>query len=324
MIYVFYSKEPEMARHTGLKYVRKAFPVRDQGNYISFNMAVSTIEDVLNECMNMSLISERKAVFCENCAFLAKPAKGVKAAKDKSLQALASYCKNPNPDVELYLIVYSGALDTKNPVVEAISQNGQIKEIPVPKESEWVQEVIRSLTKRGNVISQEAAEELVKRVGGDYGRFLNELAKLDAFGNQGEITYQDICTLVSPRPEDKVYMLSNALLANNTEEALRVYADLKRFGSDEVGLLSMLARQFSTLEQIQYLSSTGMSSNDIATTLGESSGRVYACLKDIRKMKPSAIPITLERIYRCQKNILSGESRPEFAFTYFIAKTSFK
>ena len=322
MIYLVYSQESEMARRSALKILKKDFPERSSSNYVSLNMAVSSIKDILAEVQSFSLIAERKAVFCENCAFLAKGEKatGRKAKVDPNIEALASYCLNPNPETDLYLVVYSKAIDTKNPIVDAISKTGQIKEVPVPSEQEWVAYALSYLKKKGASIDQVAASELVKRVGGDYGRFLTELAKLDAFSSGTPITLEDIKTLVSPRLEDDSFELSNALLAQDIGKCMKVYEDLKSHSIDEIRLINMLGKQFQFLDQVAYLSRNGYSSNDIATELSVNPYRVTISLRNLRNMHPKATYVVLEKLYRCEKSILTGEVDAEFAFTRFIAE----
>ena len=321
MIYLIYSKEREMARRSALKILKKDYPVRDEGNYVSFNMAVTPIEQLVDECNSLSLMSEKKAIFAEDCAFLAKQEKA-KKKQDKSLDALAQYCLHPNEEIDLFLVVYAETLDGKNKVVEAIATNGYTKEVPVPSEEEWISYALRYLKKNGSDIDEGAAKELVKRIDGDYGRFLAELAKLDAYASGQKLTFSDIQALVSPRLEEDSLELSNMLLSGNIERCIRVYGDLKKHSIDEIRLMNMLSNQFRFLDQVSYLSFQGKNKFDIAKDLAASPYRVEICLRNLRSIRPNAPKIMLERLYRCEKAVLSGEQNPEFAFTRFLAETS--
>ncbi len=321
MIYLIYSKESEMARRSALKILKKEFPKRDEGNYVCFNMAVTPIKTLVDECEAMSLMSSKKAVLAEDCAFLSKMERGSKKIKDAGSEALEQYCLHPNPDVDLFLVVYAEQLDTKNKVVDAISKTGMIKEVPVPPEEEWIAYTKRYLERNGSKIEDDAAIDLVKRIDGDYGRFLSELTKLDAFGSGATITKEDIRILVSPRLEEDAFVLSNALSNGNIEKALRVYRDLKAHSIDEIRLINMLGNQFRFLDEVAFLASQGGSKNAIASELNASPYRVDICLRNLRSMRPNATARVLERLYRCEKAILSGEQNAEFAFTRFLAET---
>lgn len=323
MVYLYYSAESELARRTALRSLRKAHPHRDEGNFILLNMAESSLRDLLNECESISLMSEKKAIFAENCAFLAKDGKTSKKGKPSDLEQLAEYCLNPNPDTDLYLVVYSATLAKKNPVVDAISQNGITREVLVPKKEEWIEKVHRYLSNNGHSIDEEAAEEVVNRVHGDYGRFACELQKLSSIPNSN-ITIEDIKSLIAPRLEDDTFALSNALLSGNLSQAIAIYHDLKSFSNDEFTLINMLGSQFRFLEQVCYLSKGGLNKFDIAKELNQSPYRVGCALSNLRYISLNSIIIAQERLYKSQDDILSGNVDPEFAFTRFLAEFSYK
>ena len=321
MIYLVYSKESEMARRTALKIVKEHYPKRDEGNFISLNMAVTPVATLVDECNAFSLMAEKKGIFAENCAFLAKEGKG-KKTKDKDLLELASYCEHPNEEIDLFLVVYAKELDEKSPIVQAISKTGFTKEVPVPSEEEWISYAKRSLAKAGASIDDDAARELVKRIDGNYGRFLAELSKLDAYANNGRISVEDIRLLVTPKEEDDTFQLSNALIRGDIESALKIYYDLKKHSIEEISLMNMLASQFRFLDQVQYLYSNGMNKFDIAKQLGASPYRVEICIKNLRGMKAHTNKRILERLYRTEKAVLTGSQNGEFAFTLFLSKTT--
>ena len=50
VIYVVFSEEPELARRSAIKILKQEFPVRDELNYVAFNMAVSSLKELVDEC----------------------------------------------------------------------------------------------------------------------------------------------------------------------------------------------------------------------------------------------------------------------------------
>lgn len=330
VIYLVYSEEAELARRSALKIIKKEFPERDEVNYLSLNMAVSTVQDIVEECSYLPLGAERKAVFAEDCAFLLEaprgkaagkaPAKGKKGKSvDSALDALAEYCGNPNPNISLYLACYGANLDEKNPVVKAIGQTGKILHAPVPPRSGWIDFAQRFLKKYGSSMSDETAEELVNRVDGDYGRFLGELAKLATYANGEPLSLQAVKILVSPKLEDNAFAMSNLLLQNDIEGAFRAYRDLKVHNVDEVRLLNMLANQIRFMDLVAFLREQGMDERSMARELNAKPGRILVTLRNLYRVRPEALSRALERIYRAEKAILTGEETPRFAFERFLA-----
>lgn len=329
VIYLIYSEEPELARRSALKILKKEFPGRDEFNYASLNMAVSPLKELADECSYLPLGVDRKAVFAEDCQFLVKPVRAKGAAKatskkkaqkiDVSLERMAAYCQNPNENIDLFLVVYSQSLDEGNPVVQAVKNTGRILNVPIPSAQEWIDFALRFLKKYGVEAEPAVAEEIVRRVNGDYGRFLSDLAKLSIYANGEPLTMNAVKRLVSPKLEDDAFAMSNALLRNDVSSAIAIYHDLKVFGVDEVRLMNLLANQFRFMDMVQTLSNMGLGSDAVAAELAAKPFRVTVTLRNLQGAKKGSLPRIMESLYATEKAILSGEQPPRLAFERFLA-----
>ena len=318
MITILSSKDAEMARSRAKKLLAKDFPVRDETNYVSLNMAVTPVKELAEECEYLPLGTERKCILAENCFFLAKTKGKVKLLKDDSLEGLQRFCEHPSEWIDLYLLVYD-ELDPKNPIVHAVSNTGSVKEIPIPEAADWVTYAKKYLASKGSGIDDRAASELVKRVGGDYGRFIGELQKLENYGNGEPISLKAIEMLVAPKLEDDAFKMSNCLLRGDIKGAISIYRDLKIYQIDEIRLLNMLVNQFRFLEMVRYLDAKGFDSREIASRLKEKPIRVEIALKNLYSLKQDSLPRIMEELYECEKGILTGEKDAPLAFELFLA-----
>lgn len=319
MITVLYSPDPQMARHIAMKAIRKDFPERDEFNYASFNMAVTPVNELADECSFLPLGTERKCVLASDCAFLAKSKTKFKYQKDDGPDKLLEYVKNPSAFVDLYLLVHAEEVDEKNPIVKAIMTTGSIKGIPLPKPEDWVDYAEKFCRAKSCPIDKDAARELVNRVDNDYGRFINELNKLVAYANGEPLTMRNVQMLVSPKVDDDAFAMSNALTRGDVAKAIQIYKDLKSHSVDEIRLINMLANQFTFMDEVRYLDAKGTSSYAIAKELFTSPKRVEVTLRNLYRVKPESLPHILEQLYECEKSILSGSVTPEFAFSRFLA-----
>ncbi len=319
MITVLYSLDPMMARHIAMKAIRKDYPERDEFNYVRFNMAETTLNGLADECNFLPLGTDKKCILASDCAFLAKTKTKYKFQEGDSIDRLLAYCKSPSAYIDLFLLVHSDSVDEKNPLIKAISVTGAVKGIPIPKEEEWIEYASRYFRAKGESIDPDAAKELVKRVDGNYGRFVSELDKLNSYANGENIRLDSIKILVSPKEEDDAFALSNALVRNEVKKAMRIYRDLKAHSTEEVRLTNMLASQFVFLDEVRYLDAKGLSSNQIASELGTSPKRVEVSLRNMYRIKPEVFPRILDELYECQKSILTGQCDGEFAFMRFLA-----
>ncbi len=319
MIKLYLSAQARLALDMAKRFLNKNYPERDETNFASFNMAVTTVKELAEECESLSLFAERKAILALDCFFLGKGK--YKLLAEDSLDPLLRYLQNPNPNVDLILLVY-GELDPKSELVKAIKENGEVKEIKDPSDEELILNAKQRLAKAGGEFLPGAAEELISRIGGDYARYCNEFEKILIYANGGKISKEEVKALVAPKLEDDTFAMSNALLKGNVALAFSIYHDLKVVKTEEVMLLSMLAKSFQFMEEVSYLSNQGLSSSGIASQLKANPYRVKITLNNLYSVDERKLPLILEQIYQTSLSILSGKEESQFAFERFLANYS--
>ena len=324
MIKLYYSASPDIAKRAARRDIKKDYPNPDESSFVSFNMAVTPLKELAEECSFLSLGVEKKCVLAYDCAFLGKSKTKPKFAKDDKPEELLAYLNDPIYETDLYLLVYNEALDDKSEFVQAIKKNGYIKEVLIPPTPEWVAYAERYLGGRGVSIERNAASELVRRVGGDFGVFLNELAKLEAYSNGEPIRLQAVKNLVTKAEEDDAFAIGNALVRGNNAGALEAYRIAKRGGADEVRLINMLSSQLLYLDEVRFLDAIGYDVNGIAKELGGSPKRAEIALSNLYAIQQGALEQTVEELYQCQRSILRGEVPPELAFQLFLTRASLR
>lgn len=320
MITLICSPETQLAKRACDRIVKKTLPERNEWNYISFNMAVTRLKELADECESLPFMDEKKVVVADDCAFLAKTKTKYKYASDDVPEALRNYIDHPNEVVDLYLLVYSDTLDEKNPIVDILKMRNAIKEVAVPKPEEWMAYANKFLSARQVSIDSNALTELVARSSGDYGIFVNELEKYACFALQGgTIHLRDVEALTAPKLEENAYQISNALMKNDVARAMAIYHDLKVFGVEEVPLIGMLAGQFRFLEQVYFLDGKGLPVKMIADELKAKPFRVEMALRNLYRVPMGALERITEELYEADKAILTGKMQPRFAFERFLA-----
>ena len=320
MIRLYYSSSPDLAKRAARRDIKKDFPNLDDSNFVSFNMKVSPLKDLAEECSFLSLGSERKCVLAYDCFFLAKSKAKAKFGKEDNPAALLEYLSNPIYETDLYLLVYSPELDDKSEMVAAIKKNGFIKEVLIPSTDDWVAYAIKYLGGRGISIERKAAAEVVRRVNQDFGVFTNELDKLIAYSGGEPISYQAVTKIVTKLEEDDAFAIGNAIIKGKNEDAIEAYRKAKRNGAEEVRLINMVASQLLYLDQVSFLDSIGYNANMIARELGGSPKRAEIARSNLYGLKQGKLERLLEDLYQTQKKILSGEIAPELGFSLFLAR----
>ena len=322
MIKVIHSAQPRMAQMTLRKELKEKLPVRDELNYVCLDMTTTLLKDLADECGMLPLGYEKKVVVAENFDYLAAKNKR-KVAKGDSPDLLLKIFEDPEPDVDVYLLVWSAELDKKSPFYKALTAGkAEIQLIAEYTPDQWRMAVTRAFQKRNVEIDPDAVEELINRIEGDFGRFQLEVSKLANYASGERVTKKIVETLVSPPLESDSFALSNALTRGDRAEALRIYHDLSVRGTDAVYLFLMLAGQFRFLNQAQYLIAQGDSPEMIASKLRCSPGKARVAFSLTRKAKQGVFLLALEGIYHSLDDLYSGKVDPNFAFTRYVADFS--
>ena len=324
MIKLYYSSSPDLAKRAARRDIKKEYPVLDESSFVSFNMAVTPLRDLAEECSYLSLGVEKKAVLAYDCAFLGKSKTKPKYQKDDKPQALLDYLQNPIYETDLYLLVYNAELDEKSEMVQAIKKNGFVKEVLIPAPGDWVSYAEKYLASKGVSIEKRASQELVRRVNNDFGAFTNELDKLAAYANGEMVRYEAVASLVTKLEEDDAFAIGNALVRGNNGNAIEAYKKAKKTGADEIRLINMLAGQLLYLDQVRFLDGVGYDVNMIARELGGSPKRAEIALSNLYGIPTKALEEALEGLYETEKNILSGLVPADFAFSLYLTNTKLK
>lgn len=329
MIQVVYSSSPQFAQLGLKKLIKSTFGEElTPLNSVTLDMSQNTMIELAEECLNLPLGCEKKAVVVKNAFFLLPPSRSkgaLRVQKGDNEKPFLSYLDNPDPAIYLYLACYGENLDIKGKYGKALTIQG-VKPVLVNAltEADWRNFIPPYFEKRGIRISADAVNELIRRLNLDYARFTIEAQKLASYASgSGQLTLSDIKMLINEPLEDKSYMLSNALTKGDVKEAFHIYNDLKIQGYDEVSLLIQLANQFRKMNMVSFLSKQGKSEGVIAATLSSQHMSMYqvrAIIGNLRRMKKDAPIRALEEIYKTEKSIFTGEMDAPLAFALFLSK----
>ncbi len=319
MVILYYSTDAQMAYSMGKKHAHKLEPKRNEFNFVSLNMAVTTLNTLYEECEMIPLGFESKTILADGCYFFAKTKIKPKLLLDDSYDKMSSYLSNPNMQVNLIFTCQAEKIDEKNPLVSLIKKVGVIKEVTLPKPNEYQAYMERYFSSRGCSIANDAANELINRVGSDYGRFMQEIDKLASYANGEQIGLINVEKLVAGKDEDDVFALSNALIRGDIKKSITIYRQLKLTSIDEVPLIGMLASQFRFMDMVSFLDNRGLDSNAIARELKASPYRVEITLRNLYRAKKGDVARVIEMLYQADKDILSGRCSGPYAFERFLA-----
>lgn len=324
MITVVVGEDSKLVTSAVKKHRKEEFPDVTAMNFASLDKNECTFVDIYNACTLLPLGYERKCVVVDNCAFLSKSKN--RLSKGDEDEPFIEYCSSPDPDVDLYLLVYeeSKKIDRKNKYLKAILDGGGKLEEVVPFSAQkWRVYIPAFFAKRGQKIEEAAIEELLSRSCSDYASFYSDACKISTYAGEETITSKMVKTLVSAPMEERAYTLTSALLNRETDKAIEIYRSLRTLGQEAIPIINMLGREFIRYDKVKWLNKEGYSPNEIASALRIKPGQVYGIMGALRRAPSNAnFPHEVDKLYALEKDIMLGKVDRDIGLTLYLANFS--
>ena len=150
-----------------------------------------------------------------------------------------------------------------------------VEEKPWEKEKRLIEWVNKQAAEARKIISYQACQLLVKRVGTELALLRQELEKLICYcADCKEITLQDIERLCAYHHPDTVWKLGEAIFARNAPTALLIMQEIIEEGQPLLPLLRQMRSQFQTAYQVCLMIEHGKKESDITTLFPYMRGQV--------------------------------------------------
>lgn len=223
----------------------------------TFDGNSAAADNIVNAANTLPFMSERRLVVVRD----------VDRMDAASLDALASYAKDPAPYTCLVLIAEKMAKNSR--LYKAVAGTGVVYEYAAPKRNEYAGEAVRLLRERGKRASLAVAQRLVDTVGRDLRRLDAEAEKLATYvGEAEEITENDVAAVATESATASIFELTDAVGDRDVARALRLAGKLMGAGETPLGLVAMLTRHVRALIGARALSDRGASPEAMAPELG--------------------------------------------------------
>ena len=321
MNFIIYGEQSVMIKNRLKKVVKERLDFVDEMNFVKFDMANTSLLDVIEEASYMPLGYEHKLIVLEDALFLEKKAsRGKKRKNDDTSEEenkLIKYLLTADEGVDLVFTLNSTNIDKTSALYDAITKNGKVYELLSVDKKDLPTYIYRYFNETLNTkIDRDAIDELANRIKGDLNVFVNEANKLALFTDH--VTYQDVIKMVSKPLDENAFEMFNFLLAGKLNEAISLFRDLRVNSVEPVTLISLLGNQFRLLYQIIFLTKSGLENAEIAKELGIKEGRVYVLKKYMYSMTVKQLLATLDDLYHLDYNIKSGQVDRIYAFEMFL------
>ena len=298
-IYAFFGNEKYLVK----KAYRNMFSIASKCGFEEFNLnsfsGDAAIDDIADAALALPFMEEKKFVFVSDY--------NIENKNSADLNKITELVSDPSEDTVLVLFYPTLDFDPKKSTkwknfFKIIEKNGTIVEFKEKERPELIKFITAICEKENALISKDLAGRVADYVGSDLNSIMNETIKLASFCKNREITREDVENLVTKTPEAKIFSLSKAIIASNTDEAYEIIDNLLYFGEKPVGIVSVLSGTFIDMYRVKAALNSGARSEDL-TDLPEYKGKEFRLKNAERDVRN----ISLNKLRRCLDILLEAD-----------------
>ena len=269
-------------------------------NLTTYDMEIDSMTAVLNDCMTMPFLSDKKVVIMRHPVFLSKDT-------SVSYQGLMDYLDNPNESCLLIIDASGVELDESKDIVIKLRKKAQVTEQSTLSDVEMKGWLKRQFGVLGLEIEENAVELFFEYVHNDLIKAKGEVEKLlNYVGDRKVVTIRDVASVVSDEGETNVFALIKAINQKDKNKTMEIYYSLLNAGNDQIKLLNLIYRSMKDSYTSLKLIENGKNQNEIASFLGVSPGRAYYIMKDAKNFDIKTLEEDLIKIGDLDFKIKSG------------------
>ena len=294
-------------------------------NYSYFDMKEASYAEVELDLVSLPFFADEKIVILDHLLDLTTAKK--RYLTDEDLKQFENYLENPSESTHL-LIFAEGKLDSKRRLVKLLKRDSQIIEATTPKEQDLKRYFSSQAQELGLQFVGDSLDQLLLKSGYDFGESQKNLALLQAYKEDGQITLEEIEEVVPKSLQDNIFDLTQMILKCQIDQARNLVKDLRLQGEDEIKLIAILLSQFRMYSQVKIFSEEGQSESQIVANLSDLSGRkvnpyqVKFALRDSRRLSLSFLKQAMMIFIEADYAIKSGTYEKDYLFDLALLKVA--
>lgn len=181
---------------------------------------------------------------------------------------LLAYLEDPTPGA--WLILMAVKPDKRRTVWKRLFDAAQVISAEPLKGQRLRNFVAERLKRRNLLLTEEAQEELLERVGADLRRLMGEVDKLEAYADGGaqKLTAEDVASVSGRGLAQPLYLLADAMASREWLRVLELAEGLLDEGEEGLRILGTLARSLRQVRAARAMSASGLPREEMAKRLG--------------------------------------------------------
>ena len=248
------------------------------------------------------------------------PALAGKAEADERLTEYMAHV----PDSCVMVFLCRGKADARKKLYRAIQKHGAVVTFSPLSDVELNAWIIKAFSALGKCCAPQTASLLAFTVGNDTALLRAEMEKIAALcGEREDVTDEDVRAVATRSIECTVFEMVDAVVAGQEGRAFSLLKDMLLSGSDRIGILAMLLRQYRLLQHVKIMQFEKKSAQEIKQRLGVAPFAAERCIRQAAaysgKEIKQAVDICLDTEYRIKSGRLNQEGALEAAMLAIFA-----
>lgn len=266
-VYLFYGEEQYIIDNLINYLVEHVDPVYRDFNVKFIDWEKNELEDILANLETLPFMGNHTFTIVTNVQTMNKE------LSDKGVEQLKKYLQSPNKSSVLIFLAHN--IDKRKKMYKALKKNGRVEEfrkLNTQELKKWINKYISDHKKK---MKRQTLNYLIQSYGyhnknSDINLYhiTQSLEKIIGFSDNKEITEEIIDEFVEQPIENNIFLLTDALLDCNTEQALDILNLMDEKGEPLMLVLFMIIQQFRTIFKIKILTESGLTAKVASKTIG--------------------------------------------------------
>lgn len=228
------------------------------------------------------------------------------------------------PESCVIIFLCRGKADARKKLYKAIQKQGNVVSFNPLTDAELNSWIRKTFEKLGKECSGQTASLLAFTVGTDTALLRTEIEKLAALaGEHPQVTDEHVRAVATRSVECTVFEMVDAVVAGQEGRAFGLLRDMLITGSDRVGILAMLLRQYRLLQHVKIMQYEKRSAQQIKQGLGIAPFAAERCIRQAQAYSGGevrqAVDICLDTEFRIKSGQLNQEGALEGAMLKLFA-----
>ncbi len=307
----------ENIKASALQALRKALLPEGMEDLNESVMDNPATDAVIAACETLPFLAEKRLVVVREHPALS----GRSDADEKLLSYLAQV-----PESCVLVFLARGKADARKKLYTTIKKHGAVVTFAPLTDVELSQWIIRTFASLDRECPVQVASLLAFTVGTDTALLRMEIEKLAALATGREpavITEADVHAAATRSLECTVFEMVDAVVAGKEGKAFGLLRDMLTTGSDRLGILAMLLRQFRLMQHIKIMQYEKVPAGTIKQKLGIAPFAAERCMRQAANYSGGevrqAVDICLQTEYRVKSGQMNQEGSLEAAMLSLFA-----